>query len=324
MPYLTRYGGYYGQLPQTTGNIYWVAPAASYTIYGPQGGRAYIASDGNDGLSPERAVLTVGYAVGLCTANVGDVIVMLPGSHSVSATVAVNVAGITITGVPGSYPLPRSHMNSGGARNYTRIVSTQTAGIIFTVTVADVEIAYIHFDDIIAGQNISVSNAADRVYIHDCTFLMDTADDTATMSVTFPLGTGTTTENDDSVIRNCYFVAASNTGPAIRAAGTVLGLKIENSTFELRGNTAWDDVIETVLAASIGWKITDCDFVQTASGTVITDCVQWAGTVDGSVALYRCYAAAGADLIESTATADSYSAECYLATTTGGALTGNT
>ena len=323
MPYLTRYGGYYGLLPETTGNIYWVAPAASYTIYGPQGGRAYVASDGNDGLSPERAVRTVDYAVGLCTANVGDVLALLPGSHSVSATIAVDVAGITITGIPGSYPLPRSHMNSGAARNPTRIVSTETAGIVFTVTAADVEIAYIHFDDIINGQTISVSNAADRCYIHDCTFLVDTADSTSTMCVTFPLGTGTTIANDDSVIRNCYFVVASNAGPAVRAAGTVLDLNIENCTFELRGDTAWDDAIETTLAGSIGWKVRDCDFVQRASGTVITDCVEWAGTVDGSIALYRCYAAAGSDLIEATATADAYAAECYLATTTGGALTGS-
>lgn len=321
MGYITRYGGFWGMIPQTSGRIFWVSPTATYTVEG----RSYAASDNNDGLSPERAVRTVDYAIGLTTANVGDVIVLLPGSHSVSATIAVDVAGITITGIPRHAPVYGSHMNSGPAREYTRIVSTETAGIVFTVTVADVEIAYIHFDDIISGQNISVSNAADRCYIHDCTFLLDTADATATMGVTFPLGTGTTTANDDSVIRNCYFVSASNTGPHIRAAGTVLGLKIENCTFELRGDTALDDSIEVTLAGSLGISIRDCDWLQRASGTAITDCIEVTGvTIDGATQMYRCYAPAGADLIESTATADSYSAECYLATTTGGALTGNT
>lgn len=307
-------------IPHTTGRTFWVAPAASYTVEG----RSYSSSDNNDGLSPERALRTIDFAIGLTTANVGDVIVLLQGSHSISATVAVDVAGITIVGIPGAGNLPRSRMNSSGARALTQIVSTETAGIVFTVTAADVEIAYIHFDDIINGQNISASNAADRLYVHDCTFLQDTADSTSTMSLTFPLGTGTTVANDDSIIRNCYFIAASNTGPAVRAAGTVLGLKIEHSTFELRGDTAWDDAVEVLSAGSLGISVRDCDFVQRASGTVITDCVDVTGvTVDGATHLYRCYAAAGADLVEATATADAYAAECYLATTTGGALTGS-
>lgn len=320
MGFITRYGSFWGMIPQTSGRVFWVAPAASYTVEG----RTYTASDNNDGLSPERAVLTVDYAIGLTTANVGDVIVLLPGSHSVAATITVDVAGITITGIPRHAPLLGSVMNAGPAREYTRIVSTETAGIVFTVTAADVEISYIHFDDIINGQNISVSNAADRAFIHDCTFLLDTADSTSTMGITFPLGTGTTTANDDSIVRNCYFRSDSNTGPHIRAAGTVLGLMIENSTFELRGNTALDDSIEITLAGSLGTKIRDCDWVQNVSGTVITDCVEVTGvTTDGSTLLYRCYAPAGSDLVEATATADAYAAECYLATTTGGALTGS-
>ena len=320
MGYITRYGGFWGMLPQTSGNIYWVAPSDSYTVEG----RTYSASNGNDGLSPERAVRTVTYAISLTTANVGDVVVMLPGSHSISATIAANIAGITITGIPRHAPLPGSTMNAGPSREYTRIVSTETAGIVFTVTVADVEISYIHFDDIISGQNISASNAADRLFVHDCTFLLDTADATATMGITFPLGTGTTTVNDDSVIRNCYFRSESNTGPHIRAAGTVLGLKIENSTFELRGNTALDDSVEITLAGSIGTHIRDCDWLQNVSGTAIVDCIEVTGvTTDGSTLIYRCYAPAGSDLVEASATPDAYAAECYLATTTGGALTGS-
>lgn len=307
-------------VPQTSGRIFWVAPAASYTVEG----RTYTASDNNDGLSPERAFRTVDYAVGQTTANVGDVIVLLNGSHSVSATIAVDVAGITITGIPRNVPMPGSYMNAGPSQAYTRIVSTETAGIVFTVTVADVEIAYIHFDDIINGQNISVSNAADRFFLHDCTSLVDTADSTSTMTVTFPLGTGTTTRNDYSVIRNCYFLVQSNAGPAIRAAGTVWGLSVENCTFELAGDTAWDDAVELVGSVSVGNKFRDCDFINRAFGTVITDCLQIDGaTTDGGTQIFRCYVGQGSDLVEAAATIDAYAAECYLATSTGGALTGS-
>lgn len=324
MSYLTRYGGYYGLLPETTGNIYWVAPAASYTIYGPLGGRSYVASNGNDGLSPERAVLTLNYAISLCTANVGDAIVLLPGAHSYSATATANVAGITITGVPGGFPLSQSRMNGGGARQRSTVTTTETSGIIITVTAADVEIAYLHFITVAGGSGISASNAADRLYVHDCTWNMSTAANTATFGVTFPLGTGTTTINDDSVIRNCYFYVSDNQGPAIRAAGTVAGLNIENCTFELAGDTAWDDAIEVTLSGSVGIKIRDCDFLQRVSGTAIGDCIEVTGvTTDGATQIYRCYAPAGSDLVEATATADAYAAECYLATTTGGALTGS-
>ena len=321
MGYLTRYGSYWGMIPQTQGRIFWVAAGNTYTVEG----RSYVASDGNDGLSPERALRTVDYAVGLTTADVGDVIVLLEGAHSVSATVAVDVAGITITGIPGSSPMPSLYTSAGPARARTQIVSTETAGIIFTVTVADVEIAYLHFDDIINGQCVSVSNAADRFYIHDCTSLVDTADSTSTMTITFPLGTGTTTRNDYSTIRNCYFRVESNAGPAIRAAGTCWGMSIENSTFELAGDTAWDDAVELVGSVSIGTKVRDCDFINRAFGTVITDCLQIDGaTTDGGTQIFRCYVGQGSDLVEAAATIDAYAAECYLATSTGGALTGST
>ena len=43
--------------------------------------------------------------------------------------------------------------------------------------------------------------------------------------------------------------------PAIRALGTVYGLKIESSTFELQGAAAWDDAIEILDPGSLGTLI---------------------------------------------------------------------
>ena len=321
MGYLTKYGSFWGQIPQTSGRVFWVAPAASYTVEG----RTYVASDNNDGLSPERALLTADYAVGLCTASVGDVIVLLPGAHSYSATVTVDVAGLTITGIPGNAPTPADRGPGGSTKNRSQVTTTATAGAIFTVTAADTEIAWLDFVPIINGSAISASNAADRLFVHDCTINVTTADATDTFGIAFPLGTGTTTANDDSVVKNCYFAASSNSGPAIRAAGTVLGLTIESCTFRLKGSTAWDDVIESTLSGSLGVLIRDCDFMQpTSATTVMTDCIDMTGmTVNASTHAYRCYFPTGSDAFEATATPDICVAECYLADTTSGAVTGS-
>lgn len=320
MGYITKYGSFWGMIPQTSGRIYWVAPSASYTVEG----RAYSASDDNDGLSPERAFRTIDYAVGKCTANVGDVIVLLPGAHSSTTTVTVDVAGITITGMPGGGATRQERMPNGAARMRTSVTTSAATTNVFTVTAADVEIAYLHVIPVASAAGISASNTADRLYVHDCTFNMTTAGATDTFGISFPLGTGTTTTNDDSIIRNCYWYVEGNQGPAIRAAGTLIGCSIENSTFYLGGATAWDDVIEITLSGSVGNVVRDCDFIQRAQGTAMTDCIDVTGaTTDGGHCVYRCYFPAGSDAIEASATADVYCAENYLATTTGGALTGS-
>lgn len=320
MGFLTKYGTLWGQIPQTTGSIFFVAPSASYSIEG----RSYNASDDNDGRSPELALRTIDYAVGKCTANASDIIVLLPGSHTVTATVAVDVAGITITGMVGGPRHMARAMAAGGSKMRTSVTTSTASTHVFTVTAADVEIAYLHFVPVAGASALEVSNAADRLYLYDCTFNMTTAANTATFGVHFPLGTGTTVANDDSVIRNCYWYVSDNQGPAIRAAGTLIGCSIENSTFYLAGATAWDDVIEVTLAGSMGNHFRDLDFITQGSGTVMTDCIDTTGaTTDGSHQAYRCYFPAGSDGFEATATADIYAAECYLATTTGGALTGS-
>lgn len=321
MGYITKYGSFWGLIPQTSGRVFWVANADSYTVEG----RTQPASDNNDGLSPERAVRTIDYAVGLTSANVGDVIVLLPGSHTVTATVTVDVAGITIVGIPGNSLLPGDRANSGASRARSQITTSEAAGIIFTVTAADVEIAYLHFNAITQGQCVSISNAADRAFVHDCTFAVVGTASSTSYAINFPLGTGTTTNNDNSVIRNCYFLVSGNQGPAVRAVGTCIGLRIESSTFELQGTAAWDDAIESTLVGTLGLHIRDCDFLQpTSATTVITDAIDVTGmTIDGSTQVYRCYFPTGCDAIEATATPDVVVAECYLADTTSGAVTGS-
>jgi hypothetical protein len=316
-------------IPFTTGRYFWVAPAASYTVEG----NTYEASDGNDGLSPERAFRTVDYAVGKCTANVGDVIVLLPGSHSVSATITVDVAGITIVGIPGSIPSAGLRHGTGGKRLRTSITSTGTAGIIFTVSATDVEIAYLNLAPPAAGgRGISLSalsGAANRAYIHDNTFSLIATASVTTFGITVPVTTGSA-GIEDLLISRCYFVsgaagASGANGPAVNILATAHGVTIEQSTFELKGTAAWADAILSSQGASTGLLIRDNDFqTPTKTTTVMTDAIDVTGmTIDGSTHVLRCYFPENTDAFEATATLDVMCSENYLSTSTSGAITGS-
>lgn len=315
MGYITKYGSFWGMIPQTSGRIFWVAPSSSYTVEG----RTYPASDDNDGLSPEKALLTLDYAIGQCTASVGDVIVLLPGSHSYSATATVDVAGITITGIPRSAPMHGARSNAGPARNYTSVTSTAH---ILTVTAADVEIAYLHLIPAAGLSGIKPSETADRLYVHDCTFNMTTAANTATIGIDVTF-TGTSSSLDDVVIRNCYWHVSDANGPALYVNGTTNDLLMEYCTFRLVGDTAWANAVE-IDVASLGTVFRDLDFIERASGTVMTDCLDISGaTVDGSVTVLRCYFPVGSNSLTNANVADNQCAENYLmqaAASVGGTL----
>ncbi len=316
--FITKYGDISGQLPVVTGRVFWVAPSASYTL----NGRSYTASDGNDGADPRRAFLTLDYAVGKCTASVGDVIVLLPGTHSWAATVAVDVAGITITGLSSNTPGQYSGRGNRGTFKNRASITTSASAHVLTVTAADVELAWLHIIPAAGYAGIAPSAAADRLYVHDCTFSMITATNTATMGISVWY-TGTAASVDDVIIRNCFFLCSDANGPAIRQGGTTVDMLIEACTFRLVGDTAWDDAIEMV-GASLGTVIQDCDFIQRASGTVITDCIDNASaTVNGSTTVLRCYFAVGANALTNAAEADNQCAENYgmqAAASVGGTL----
>ena len=317
MGYITKYGAFWGTLPQTTGKYVFVAPAASYTVEG----NTYVASDDNDGLSPERAMLTIDAGHNKLTASVGDVLVLLPGSHTVTATVTLDTAGITITGVPGSQPHYTDRSAGAGNRCRSQITTSEAAGNIFTLTSGgdDVEIAWLHFNLITQGDGIIIPLGADRPFIHDCTFAaVGTASAT---SECIHFSSSTTGSVSGAVIRNCYFLASGNQGPAVRALGTVLGLTIESCTFELRGTAAWDDAIEILDPGTLGTMIRDCDFLEpTSATTVITNCVDTTGcTVDGNCHIYRCYFTGDAKVgVVGSATPDILVSDCWSAGTTAG------
>jgi len=74
------------------------------------------ASDGNLGTSPDKPLRTIDYAVGLCTANNGDVILVAPTHvETITSTggLALDVAGISVIGIPAGSKKPQ--LSVGGA-----------------------------------------------------------------------------------------------------------------------------------------------------------------------------------------------------------------
>ena len=322
MSYITKFGSFWGMYPQTEGRIFWVAPAASYTIEGT----AFTASDGNDGLSPERALLTVAQAITNATANVGDVILLLPGAHTVTATITVSKSGLTFTGLPHTSTAYSSRGSAGPKKHRTTITNTDNGEILFTVSagVNDTEFSFLHILPAGAGGvgiylvNAASAAGANRTYIHDCTFAMVDTVGTSTYGV--QLGTLATGSTVDTLIRNCYFQSGDSTvsganGAGVVTIGTAFGLEIANSTFANMGTAAWARAVESISAGTTGMLIRECDFINstTATSLITTAVYATAALADGSIHMYRCYVAAGTDGVTAQAIVDVVLAESYIA-----------
>lgn len=79
-------------------------PQAVYPVPRPRGKDIYVSSvvghAGSNGRSPRQAVATIAAGVALCTANVGDRVIVMEGhTETVSAATALGIAGIDIVGL---------------------------------------------------------------------------------------------------------------------------------------------------------------------------------------------------------------------------------
>ena len=308
MGYITKLGTGWGDYSTITGRVFFVAPSATYTVEG----RPYGASNDNDGLSPERALLTVNQAVTNATADVGDVIQLLPGSHSWAATQTISKAGLTIVGVPGG-PIDAHEHGTRTTRFPSAVTTSLAAGAVFTVSAARTEIAYLHIVPITGGAGIAISAAAD-VNLHDLTWNITTAAAADTYGITV---TGATPRPR---ISNQYVYVADNQGPFLRCASATGGMDggmLQRSLIVLAGDTAWDDVVEITTGVD-NFIIRDCDFMH-SSGAIMTDIVDVTGnTNDHAVMVMRCMHAVAGDLTEATATSDVVLCNNYIATIQGG------
>ncbi len=275
MSFLTKYGTIWGTIPTTSGTVYWVAPGAgAYTV----DGRSYDASDGNDGKSPERALATIARAWALVRANAGDIIILLPGTHTAAgASVAANVAGVAMFGLPGG--------RGNFVRQKTIVTTNITADEVINVSAPDIEMGYFTLRPITASDALDLTADADNFYFHD--FGLDLATPAVsvnTVGITGAPANYVHLENFfvecdgaqgnaivatgllDSVIRNFTMLQSTGTwASAILCGAATNRLHIENGNFLPGDATLTAGVNGTGATITSGVFITRCMFADSVT-----------------------------------------------------------
>lgn len=224
--------------PNTVGNVLFVSSVTGTN------GSGY-------GRSPEAPLASLSYAFSgaFPTANNGDVIYLLPGhaeSVTGAATIAANIAGVTIIGLGNGRGRPVITFSTGtdaqmtvtAANNVFRNIVFDFTGVSAIVAAISVTAADVGFEDcefvISTGTNAPVlgiltAATATRFRVERCRFLgAATSTDTCTACIKHEVGV-------DYVIRDCYF--SGKMTQAILNATTVLRGQIHNNVFVIGTGT---------------------------------------------------------------------------------------
>lgn len=180
--------------PTRTDAIIRAALASKFAIFVP-GNIWYVQSTQSDardqsgtGKSPQTPFATIDYAIGQCTANNGDVIVVMPGhAETISAAAGINmdVAGVTIIGQGEGAARPTITLSAVASTFVMGAASCHIYNLLFKVTddatiVIDInaadctveacELRYGTSKEFVTGIDINggAANACDRTTIKDC------------------------------------------------------------------------------------------------------------------------------------------------------------
>ena len=214
----------------TTGNVYHVDSGAD------------AADNDNAATNPKQPAATIDGAVGKCTANNGDVILVAPGhaeTLSAAAGITFDVAGVTVIG-----------MGVGNSRP-TITLDTATSTDI-NVTAADVQLHNLIFSmnyaDIVEVFDLSAAGFV----VNKCRFV-----DTAASMNFVDLIKGTTTDNQaDRLEFTNNVVISPDTGNngIIDIGGDIAGLVFTNNSIRLGTANS-----EAIISVATGKDVTDCE-----------------------------------------------------------------
>ena len=232
MSYLTKYGTLYGLPVVQTGQVFYVAPAASYTI----AGRSFDASNDNDGLSPERAIRDLNRFVTLATANVGDVAVLLEGTHTVTAVQRITKAGLTVVGVHDPY----GPDDIRAVRPKSILTSTGTSTVLLSVEANNFNMDYVTLRPTTGFSTVQFRNASPNgTVFFRCYFDLQTPNPSVnTYGIDFGYRADSSDASGGSIakasntttlatayVRSCVFVAEGAQGRAMDIATAMVHVK---------------------------------------------------------------------------------------------------
>ena len=214
----------------TTGNIYHVDSGAD------------AADDDNAATNPKQPAATLDGAIGKCTANNGDVILIAPGhSETISAAAAItfDIAGVTVIG-----------MGVGNSRPTITLDTATTTDI--NVTAADVQIHNMIFSMNYADIAEVFDLSAAGFVVNKCRFV-----DTATNMNFVDLIKTTTTDNQaDRLEFTNNVVISPDTGNngVIEVGGDIAGLVFNNNYIRLGVANS-----EAIISVATGKDVNDCE-----------------------------------------------------------------
>jgi len=228
---------------------------------------------GVSGFSPKTPVSTIDEAVGLCTADQGDVIVVLPGHAEVviaAAGLALDISGITIVGI-------------GSGANQPTVTFTTAATADMDVDAANITVENIHFVSGFADIVAMIDVNADDFTLRGCRFSQSAVDLNALICVQDAAAGG----SDRITIEVCTAIMydAANTH-FVNFAGTGDGHIVWKNT--LIGD--WG-----TMAVGGAGVITYCNIVDNIinnATTTVDACVNLAATATGNVVGNDCAGAA--------------------------------
>lgn len=229
-----------GSLPLTTGTYFFVS--------------SLVGSNSNDGRSAESAFATIDYAIGMCTANKGDVIVVMPGhAETISAAggITADVAGISIIGL--------------GRGSLRPTISFSATASTFAISAANVLVRNIRvtptIDEVVKMFHVTAAYVTLEEIEH-----FETA---SCQTLQFVL---TTNAADYLEIRRCYCYQVNAGGSAqswIALVGIDGGI-IEDNTFRLTLNNAAGSVTIHGSTACIGTVVRRNTIVQLGGTTQVS------------------------------------------------------
>ena len=242
--FVSLHGKRFGLGPN--GPVFEGRTVGSWPIGMGRGKTFYVDSSvaGTDGKSPQTAVASIDTAIGYCTANQGDVIVVMPKhTETVVAAggIACDVAGISIIGL--GYGNQRPTITFGTATTAT-----------VTVSAAGVFIQNLIFSSNLLNVAVGIDITAADCWIDSCSFK------NAGSSKNFisPIKITSTTANagDGLRVMNCRWTCNGDTagGPMISIAGNCNSAVIWNNFM----NSAATATAQLVSVAS-GKLLTDAD-----------------------------------------------------------------
>lgn len=218
----------------------------------------------NDGTSWTNAVATIDYAVGLCTADRGDVIYVAPGhTETISAAggLAIDVAGVSVIGI-------------GRGTKQPKLDFTTATTATCTMSAANCELVNFQIEASFADIVSQIVVSGDGCRIAHCRFLEPTTDENALINIL----TGGANTADDLVVEHCWFCG-------LDAANTI-GISFPNAQSRaVVRNNFFGGVFETGAIKAVG-VLTQCliadNVINNTSGDA-DECISIADTSTGAV-----------------------------------------